>query len=111
MKQSNRPLLIALLVSTLWLSGQVQAETLEGVIWGVDQESRTINLEDNHFPLSPGVKIYNLAGGSSALRNLEKQQHVRVNINEDGTVADIWVFPSDREKRWSLGYGKHEQNH
>jgi len=109
MQRQMKQLLIMLLASALWLSNQVQAEELEGVIRGLDLDRGKISLEENTFQLAPKLNILNLAGGSSNPSALAVKQHVRARINQDGEVTDIRIFPSNPEKRWRLGYRPQER--
>ena len=110
MRQYIKQLLITLLVSGLCFSSLAQAAEKEGVIRGLDLKNNKVNIDVASYPLSPTLRIRNLAGGGSSLSTLALQQHVRIITNKKGVITDIWIYPSQPEKRWRLGYGLKERD-
>lgn len=110
MNRYIKQLLTILLAAGLCFSSLAQAADKEGVIRGLDLDNNRINVDVASYLLSPKLSIRNLDGGSSRLGALAVEQHVKISVDRRGTITDIWILPSQPEKRWRLGFSLEERD-
>jgi len=84
------------------------SETGEGVIRGIDRNNNSLTIDEMTYSGLYTTLITGLGDGSSQLRQLQIGDPVRFELDINGKLRQLWVYPRNSEARAEHGYGSDE---